>query len=617
MEGRCRRCGEKLSLLQRLQGQDFCSAEHRVEFQREQEQMALARLQQTASSLKRATSTKAAPAFTTGARKAQPSPVLYELDEPVEEIARVQPERLAIAAPRTEADRNDRQDAPAPAAALPPRGDPPDGGFVSGGYCKGQFAVCASEFGECGFAAATPAAPALSVALRQDEERGQTTRMEPIRAEAVRGDVETLLVSRIAPILALVASGKPRSRLTVQPFNWAQVHRWLEQGPAPAGLVKGRAPLTRVWEPQPRAPEPGETSATISPGASCWLRPSARCAPAQEGGQVQIPPPGAARWNAAVALRSETREETNAPAPVLPLRQGPVASRSALSPVLATELHGIALPRAAQWEAAVALVHAIPAETNALAPAPPPWQRTANGPAAFRSDLSPVLATELHGIALPLAARWDAAVALVLAIPEETNAPVPLRTRRRGPVGGPEASRSDQSPGLATEQRRIALPRAIDWDAAVALVAATPEESNVPAPVPPRRQEPAGGRATPRPGLAPRLAIRCPASLGTPTPDLEPITAGMRPCAIVPWFAVEAARPRKSGEGVAASAIWPPMSASLPALPAAISNPRPRMGGKTPWFPVEAAAPAMYATEARFPGEPFSRQAVIGSSGLA
>lgn len=560
MEGRCRRCGEKLSLLQRLQGQDFCSAEHRVEFQREQEQMALARLQQTASSLKRATSTKAAPAFTTGARKAQPSPVLYELDEPVEEIARVQPERLAIAAPRTEADRNDRQDAPAPAAALPPRGDPPDGGFVSGGYCKGQFAVCASEFGECGFAAATPAAPALSVALRQDEERGQTTRMEPIRAEAVRGDVETLLVSRIAPILALVASGKPRSRLTVQPFNWAQVHRWLEQGPAPAGLVKGRAPLTRVWEPQPRAPEPGETSATISPGASCWLRPSARCAPAQEGGQVQIPPPGAARWNAAVALRSETREETNAPAPVLPLRQGPVASRSALSPVLATEL---------------------------------------------------------HGIALPLAARWDAAVALVLAIPEETNAPVPLRTRRRGPVGGPEASRSDQSPGLATEQRRIALPRAIDWDAAVALVAATPEESNVPAPVPPRRQEPAGGRATPRPGLAPRLAIRCPASLGTPTPDLEPITAGMRPCAIVPWFAVEAARPRKSGEGVAASAIWPPMSASLPALPAAISNPRPRMGGKTPWFPVEAAAPAMYATEARFPGEPFSRQAVIGSSGLA
>jgi hypothetical protein len=42
---RCRYCGGKLSLLQRLGRHEFCSPEHRQAFQREQEELALARLQ--------------------------------------------------------------------------------------------------------------------------------------------------------------------------------------------------------------------------------------------------------------------------------------------------------------------------------------------------------------------------------------------------------------------------------------------------------------------------------------------------------------------------------------------------------------------------------------------
>lgn len=41
----CRYCGSKLGLMQRLSGQEFCSTEHRLEFNREHEEMALARLQ--------------------------------------------------------------------------------------------------------------------------------------------------------------------------------------------------------------------------------------------------------------------------------------------------------------------------------------------------------------------------------------------------------------------------------------------------------------------------------------------------------------------------------------------------------------------------------------------
>jgi len=50
-ETRCRQCGAKLSLLQRLSRQEFCSPEHRSDYQKEQESLALARLQQSSLSI--------------------------------------------------------------------------------------------------------------------------------------------------------------------------------------------------------------------------------------------------------------------------------------------------------------------------------------------------------------------------------------------------------------------------------------------------------------------------------------------------------------------------------------------------------------------------------------
>ena len=43
---RCRYCGEKLPLLQRLSRADYCNAQHRDAYQRDQEKLAISRLQQ-------------------------------------------------------------------------------------------------------------------------------------------------------------------------------------------------------------------------------------------------------------------------------------------------------------------------------------------------------------------------------------------------------------------------------------------------------------------------------------------------------------------------------------------------------------------------------------------
>jgi hypothetical protein len=45
---RCRYCGEKLSLLQRLSRSEYCNAQHKDAFQRDQNELALGRLQQVA-----------------------------------------------------------------------------------------------------------------------------------------------------------------------------------------------------------------------------------------------------------------------------------------------------------------------------------------------------------------------------------------------------------------------------------------------------------------------------------------------------------------------------------------------------------------------------------------
>ncbi len=49
----CRLCGSRLSIRQRISGQEFCCAEHRTEFQKDDEELALARLQHRKASVTR------------------------------------------------------------------------------------------------------------------------------------------------------------------------------------------------------------------------------------------------------------------------------------------------------------------------------------------------------------------------------------------------------------------------------------------------------------------------------------------------------------------------------------------------------------------------------------
>ncbi|MEZ5399331.1 MAG: hypothetical protein R2729_06650 [Bryobacteraceae bacterium] len=107
-ETRCRYCGGKLSLLQRISRQEFCSPEHRQAFQREQEELALARLQmalepKTAPPLTPAEGepvVEEVPEAAPGTGFAEPEPEPEPAPEPVEEAFEI-PEstELLVVAP--------------------------------------------------------------------------------------------------------------------------------------------------------------------------------------------------------------------------------------------------------------------------------------------------------------------------------------------------------------------------------------------------------------------------------------------------------------------------------------------------------------------------------------
>lgn len=236
MEGRCRRCGEKLSLLQRLQGQDFCSPEHKAEFQREQEEMALARLQQTASNLKKP---EAKSVSKTGLR----------------EVSSISQSAIELKRETT----------------------PPMARFLE-------------------FWHTTTILPPLPPELREEDltvhpkvpgaKRHETSAFRqaltqlPLSVKVARGDVNTILSPRTSSILVTPAPSVAAWTVALEPFPWAAKAMILDQGPPEAGLVQITSLRARVYEPAVRWLEPSDVDLAIPApraSASCltgWSSPS-------------------------------------------------------------------------------------------------------------------------------------------------------------------------------------------------------------------------------------------------------------------------------------------------------------------------------------------------------
>lgn len=238
MEGRCRRCGEKLSLLQRLQGQDFCSPEHKAEFQREQEEMALARLQQTASNLKKP---DAKPVTKTGLRDvSSPSHSAIELRRETE---------------------------------------PPMAGFFDHWHATGEVPPLPPELQEEELTV-FPKVPLVAAAMSRPFGK-ELTQIPPV-PQVQRGDIITILSPRTSSIVATPPPALPAWVSAIQPFPWAAKALILDQGPPEAGLVRLTAVRARVYEPMVRWLEPIEVdfaeSAPQVPaaGLSGWTAPQLR-----------------------------------------------------------------------------------------------------------------------------------------------------------------------------------------------------------------------------------------------------------------------------------------------------------------------------------------------------
>lgn len=236
MEGRCRRCGEKLSLLQRLQGQDFCSPEHKAEFQREQEEMALARLQQTASNLKK-------PEAKTSATKT----ALREISSPSHSAIELRRET-----------------------------EPPMASFFDHWSATAEVPPLPPELEE---EALTVLPKVPSVKQFTVSAFGASYTQIPLSVQNLRGDVITILSPRTSSIVTAPPPAIPAWISVLRPFPWAAKAMILDQGPPEAGLVQITSLRPRVHEPMVRWLEPVEedlpVSAPSKPGAALetWSSP--------------------------------------------------------------------------------------------------------------------------------------------------------------------------------------------------------------------------------------------------------------------------------------------------------------------------------------------------------
>jgi hypothetical protein len=230
MDGHCRSCGAKLSLLQRLQGQEFCTPAHRAEFQREQETMAIARLQQNAVTLGRA------PAAKPGTRPA---------GRPTSSQPRLAPVESWPSAP----------DSPPPSA--PAQADPAAAGFLSLGWAGWVARTIAPDGEEWDFVWIGPKpGMRLGVSLWTVSAEPEAS---PSLSGIVRwvpdpcpGDVWTILSVRYNPCAFVGARRLPPAPIRVEGIDWEGLDRRLNQAPDPAGPLRMAGARARVWEPWPR-----------------------------------------------------------------------------------------------------------------------------------------------------------------------------------------------------------------------------------------------------------------------------------------------------------------------------------------------------------------------------
>ncbi|MBM3740129.1 MAG: hypothetical protein FJW39_30605 [Acidobacteria bacterium] len=228
MDGTCWLCGAKLSLLQRLQGQGFCSPQHRADFQREQEQMALARLRQTASELGKPT-VKARTQTRAALVGAPPEP----LEPPPQELAAEPPARPA-------------------SVAVPEREIEPEApGFFTNHFARGEFLfrVTAEDPVEWGGVPEPPAVVFLPA------RRGPLGTQQALTVLGIQGDIWTILVSRVAPHPVRAGIVLRTSGAAVQGYDWQGADGRYNSAPEP-GLVQLRAINVRVYELWPRFPDP-------------------------------------------------------------------------------------------------------------------------------------------------------------------------------------------------------------------------------------------------------------------------------------------------------------------------------------------------------------------------
>jgi hypothetical protein len=220
MVGRCRRCGERLSLIQRLQAQDFCSPEHKLEFQREQESVALARLQQTASNLRKPPEAgrplprkEGSSAGSRGTIETKSSPI------------------------PPEAGFREDWTPPKPPAPLPPA------------LREVEWVIRWA----CSAPSIAPAAWSPGV--------------EMIRPPVVehRGDILTILSPRTVPHPWPSKPAARRAPLQIQGFDWQRAMEFSGNDPGEAGLAPIAGMRARLHEPVVRWCEPAETASEILP----------------------------------------------------------------------------------------------------------------------------------------------------------------------------------------------------------------------------------------------------------------------------------------------------------------------------------------------------------------
>jgi hypothetical protein len=390
-DGCCRHCGSKLGLLQRLSKQEFCSAEHRKAYLREQEQLALECLQQSVESPK-------------------PAACLDDIDleagPPDHLLGQVF--REAVPAGNQEASQ------PLATAATETEADPPEAGMI--GYrCCGELAPAGADIASLTIAAAPEfprTAPALFTGGMKVAGLLDTVRpVAPFPERRKESEIEPLS-------LTPEAAAKPAFN-GAPAIDWEDIqeaerrHEERDRGPIPASVValagpallavhrevKSQTPATTPWVSDLRFPKAWagagrDDSGQIPPPAVSLVTIPAPVPVVLTGG-FRRPPAGASPaqpatcFPAALIPLAPGRQEEETGAPEL----GELAPMPAFQP--SRRESGICLDSAGPWDVAM----------QAIVPQPAPRRWYAAGLLlAAQCDASGPL---IHPRPLPAMVRFE------------------------------------------------------------------------------------------------------------------------------------------------------------------------------------------------------------------